>query len=197
MMIFSFYRFHLVLAHNLLILRGRAGARNLTDEERQTGMNIIIYSDSGDGTAGSLESRIEAELPGVHVDAIEEFDELSRKLCCPMNRVAVAIVFPRSTWGIESLKAIEPCFDGTRLILVLPDRTKELIASALRLSPTYIGFQDSPPEEITSILRKIRSLKHGTRLCGGESSGALWQRTRQVLNETTDNPTHMSRRSIS
>lgn len=118
-------------------------------------MNIILYAEPAEKAREKLEKLIRAELPGLQVDRVDSIQSLSQKLCRPLNRISVIVIFLVSESGIAPLLTLKPLFDHIRLILVLPDKTKRLTALGLQLGPCFISYWDNSLEDITAVLKKI------------------------------------------
>jgi hypothetical protein len=72
-----------------------------------------------------------------------------------LNRITVIVVFVIYENDIEKLLTLRPLFDDIRLILILPDREKNLVALGLGLNPCFVGYSDSDPADIALVLKKI------------------------------------------
>ncbi len=73
----------------------------------------------------------------------------------PLNRIAVIVIFVKSEKDIVRWVGRKSFFDNIRVILVLPDRTKNMMAWGLQLHPSFISYSDSDFKDIISVLDKI------------------------------------------
>ncbi|WP_232364187.1 hypothetical protein [Desulforapulum autotrophicum] len=108
-----------------------------------------------------LEQLIQDELPKIKVETICSIECVSQNLRRPLNGISVIVLFIVSQSQIENFLILKPFFDNTRLILVLPDNNKGLVAKGLQLNPCFVTYLDNDPHDITSVLRKIEQLKTG------------------------------------
>ena len=118
-------------------------------------MKLIIYAENRTEMGKKLTISIQDKLPKIQIDTITSINDLSRKLGRPLNRVAVIVIFVTCQKDIDQWLGLKSLFDNIRLILVLPDRTKGMVASGLQLHPSFISYSDSDYRYITSVLKKI------------------------------------------
>ncbi len=118
-------------------------------------MKIILYTDDKEAMAKNFRKLIQNQLPDIQMDTLNSVSRLSEKLCRPLNRISVIVIFVMCERDIDRLLALKPLFDNIRLILVLPDRTTDLMAHGLQLNPCFISYLDSDFSDVTSVLQKI------------------------------------------
>ena len=68
---------------------------------------------------------------------------------------AVTVLLLASRQELEELVQYAELFSDQKIILVLPDHSKETIAMGHALYPRFIGYKDSDLEDVTSVLRKL------------------------------------------
>jgi hypothetical protein len=118
-------------------------------------MKIILYTESKEEMGKNLQELIHHQLPKIQIDAIQSIRRLSSTLCRPLNRVSVIVIFVVCEADIDQFLTLNPLFDNIRLILVLPDGTRDMIAPWLQLKPCFICYRDNDFSDITSVLEKI------------------------------------------
>jgi len=90
-----------------------------------------------------LKISIQDQLPKIQIETITSIDTLSRIIGRPLNRIAVIVIFLTCQKEIDQWLGLKSLFDNIRLILILPDRTKSMVASGLQLHPSFISYSDS------------------------------------------------------
>ena len=118
-------------------------------------MEVVLYATAAQKRGNKLEKLIQDELPQIQIEKINSIRSLKGKLCRPLNRISVIVMFVISEDDIDHLLTLRPLFDGIRLILVLPERKKKLTALGLVLNPCFVGYSDSDLIDIASVLKKI------------------------------------------
>jgi hypothetical protein len=118
-------------------------------------MKIILFSGDAQEKGNELEGIIHGELPQIQVEKINSTLYLKEKLCRPLNRISVIVVFVNCESDIDRLFSLRPLFDGIRLILVFPDGENKMISQGLGLNPCFVSYSDSDPSDITLVLKKI------------------------------------------
>ncbi len=118
-------------------------------------MKIILYTENRAEMGKKLEKLIQNQLPEIQMDTINSVSHLSRNICRPLNRISVIVIFVTSEKDIARWVGIKSFFDNIRVILVLPDRTRNMVACGLQLHPSFISYSDSDFIDIISVLEKI------------------------------------------
>ena len=118
-------------------------------------MKIILCADDSEPLGKNLELLIQNQLSEIQIDTMNSISDLSRKLCRPLNRISVIVIFVRCENDIRKLLTLKSLFDNIRLILVLPDRTREMMGLGLQLNPCFISFLENDLLDIISVLEKI------------------------------------------
>ncbi len=121
-------------------------------------MNLVLYADRSQKMGKILEQLIQDQLPNIQVETLGSISRIAQRLCRPLNGISVIILFIISGNQVEKLLTLKPFFDNTRLILVLPDTDKALVAKGLQLNPCFVSYLDNDPHDITSVLKKIEPL---------------------------------------
>lgn len=120
-------------------------------------MKIILYTEDKQEMGDDLQKLILHQLPTVQTDAVQSFRRLSSMICRPLNRVSVIILFVMCETDIDQFITLKPLFDNIRVILVLPDGTRDMMAPWLQLKPSFISYRDNDFSDIISVLKKIHT----------------------------------------
>nr|NJM03885.1 hypothetical protein [Desulfobacula sp.] len=118
-------------------------------------MKIALYADAVQEMGNRLEGMIQDELPQIRIEKMNSIGYLKEKLCRPLNRISVIVVFVIYEKDLYRLFPLKPLFDDIRLILILPDSGRDLTALGLGLNPCFVGYSDSDPADIVLVLKKI------------------------------------------
>jgi hypothetical protein len=118
-------------------------------------MKIVLFAEDVQEMGNELEGLIYDELPQTQVEKINSTLYLKEKLCRPLNRISVIVVFVNCESDIDRLMTLRPLFDGIRLILVLPGGENKLTSLGLGLNPCFVSYSDSDPSDIALVLKKI------------------------------------------
>ena len=118
-------------------------------------MKIILYADDKEARGKIFRKLIQNQFPDIQMDILGSVRGLSEKLCRPLNRISVIVIFVICEKDIDRLLTLKPLFDNIRLILVLPDRTTGVMAHGLQLNPCFISYLDSDFLDIASVLKKL------------------------------------------
>ena len=129
-------------------------------------MQVILYAS---GTvADEIEETIRKAVPEADIKAFGSIHSLSDGLhrMTPFNGTAgstVAVLLASDQQELTAFLGLTGWFWNVRILLVLPDRTKETVSAGLKLKPRFFTFADGDLREIGAILAKMAlPLNHHT-----------------------------------
>lgn len=119
--------------------------------------SLVLYT----GPDHPIRPRLEAGLrPLVHSRAFQAYRTLSgltRRLRRPGGlRDDLVVLCPVSLSELHTLETIRPLLISThRVVLILPDRSRETVAAGHAFYPRYIGFADDNLEDVFAVLQRL------------------------------------------
>ena len=123
---------------------------------RQKGvMKIILYRKEKENYGNKLEKLIDSDLPELNICVINSIDRLAQFLRQPMQNVFIAVLIPPSRVELVDLTGMAALFDNVRVILVLPDRSRDTRAMGLTLSTSFVSYVDNDVKDVISVLQHI------------------------------------------
>lgn len=122
-------------------------------------MRIILYTNNHHGALEPLRKSIRAQVEDIQVESISSKRVLFEKLGRPLNNISVLVSLASSTVEINHLLSLNPLFDNTKLILILGDRSREMVNIGLQLTPSFISYSDSDFMDVISVLKTIQQKK--------------------------------------
>ena len=122
-------------------------------------MKLLLYARNDQKASKWLHGRIEAMVSREAREDCSDLASLRRRLCRPRNGLAIAVLVAATGEELLGFLAMRDLLDDLRIILVLPDRSKETIAAAHRMAPRFLSYVDSGPEEVEAVLERM--LQHG------------------------------------
>lgn len=116
---------------------------------------MIILSSRHCKIGEHLKKIIQDKLPGIEVEQVDSILNLSKKLTRPLNKISILVTFVDGSNDISNLISLRPLLDNTKQILILPDRSIEMMESGLQLAPSFISYDDSDLMNVFSVIKKI------------------------------------------
>jgi hypothetical protein len=113
-------------------------------------MKIFLNSKVVDQSADILEKLIKTHLPEVEMAVYGTIDDLSRSLRHPIKDSGVAILLISNQEDLKNILSIDHLFQNIRIILLLSDKTPEIVALAYQLRPRFLTNMNSDLAEITA-----------------------------------------------
>jgi len=116
----------------------------------------LLYYANGDHNASKwLHDRIETMVSMEAREAFSDLDSLRRRLCRPRNGLTIAVLVAATGEELWDLLAMRDLLADLRLILVLPDRSRETIKAGHRMAPRFLSYIDSGFEEVEAVLEQM------------------------------------------
>lgn len=118
-------------------------------------MKTILYMKRMEKIGTHLEQDILKHVPQINIERHHSLEQLSQLLRQPLNKVSVVILIIASKEELTQISLMNPLFENSRIILILPDREKRTLSSCLELKPSFISFIDSDLKDVVSVLGQI------------------------------------------
>jgi hypothetical protein len=121
-------------------------------------MTILYYYSrkiASQDVAERLQGAIQDALGDGTMESYDSVESLCSRLCCPKNDVVVVILLAATTAELFHLLSARDFFEGSRIILVLPDGESTTISVGHKLRPRLLAFVDSDFREVTAVVEKM------------------------------------------
>jgi len=121
-------------------------------------MSVIYYSSNDNETSERLQRIIEAEALREEIELYQSIEEFSKRLRQPNMENNIAILLISAIAEIYQGCSIKKLSNNARVILVLPDRSDEMISAGYKLHPRFISYIDSDFRDVAIVLRRMIKL---------------------------------------
>ncbi|MCK5311194.1 MAG: hypothetical protein KAJ62_03750 [Desulfobacteraceae bacterium] len=119
-------------------------------------MKIILYANGINNIGEQLENIIHTQVSRTKIQTCNSIELLSQILRQPLNNVSVVILIIDSKEELIQFNLMNMLFDNSRVILILPDRSKETLALGFKLKTSFVSYVDSDLQDVASVLRQIQ-----------------------------------------
>lgn len=118
---------------------------------------VVLYAEAGHPAGAQLEAGIRSLVNGAARKAYRTIAGLERRLCRPGSpRTDLVVLCPASLSSLQQLSRLRPLLVAThRVVMVLPDRNPETIATGHAFFPRYIGFADEDLGDVFAVLARL------------------------------------------
>jgi hypothetical protein len=125
---------------------------------------VLYYSEGVERRGRKLQEVLNTDLPDIRLEIFTDFEELVTGFQRPeVDPAAVVLVISDRT-ELDEFLSLRPVLQNTRVLLVLPDQTKETRALAEELHPYYIKPPGDDFVELASIVDEIMEERRVTPL---------------------------------
>ncbi|MCK5100129.1 MAG: hypothetical protein KAR45_18610, partial [Desulfobacteraceae bacterium] len=103
-------------------------------------MKTVLYTNGIEHIEEKLTNIIHTQVPGMQVKTCNSIELLSKIFRQPLNNVSVVILLIASKDELVQLNLMNTLFDNIRVILILPDRQKDMLALGLKLKTSFVSY---------------------------------------------------------
>ena len=126
-------------------------------------MGVLFYAGRHKAIAKRLSAIIELQVSGGDIETYRTVEDLSQRLHQPLDNVDICILLLYTKRELARVLSMQKLVEDLRIIVVLPDDTKETLSAALKLYPRFISYVDSDFKDIDEVLKKMFREKRGDR----------------------------------
>ncbi len=120
-------------------------------------MKILFYLPAAGAAAARLLTRMEATALPFPREIHRSLADLSKRLRRMTGDIAAAVILTGSEDELKRLLWLRNDLSDVRIILILPDGGKSILAKAHGLFPRFIAYADSDFQDVADVLRKMLS----------------------------------------
>jgi hypothetical protein len=119
-------------------------------------MCVAFYSEKSENEGKKLVARIRDSVPGQKIRILRKVETLAGSLS-HCESPDIALFLPADKEELSSILRLKKSLEGSRIILILPDRTVESLKSARALSPLLTCFRDGDITEPVAVVARLRN----------------------------------------
>ena len=125
---------------------------------------VLYYSEEAEHRGRKLQEVLNTDLPDIRLEYFTDFEELVTGLQRPEVDPAAVVLVIGSLTELDEFLSLRPALQNTRVVLVLPDQTKETLTLAEQLNPYYIKPPGDDFGELAYILDELMEERRVTPL---------------------------------
>jgi len=121
-------------------------------------MSVIFYNSINNEAAEKLEKILDTKGLGEKVERFQSIEELSNGLSRTNRNQHVAVIHIGAMQEFNQILSIKRLLNDMRIILILPDRSAEIVSAGYKLYPRFISYSDSDFNDVAIVLRRMIAL---------------------------------------
>jgi hypothetical protein len=125
-------------------------------------MCVLYYRPSENIIAERLQFIMESELPDQRIEVFYSIEGLTERLSQSARGDCAAIIMAEDIIALKKLFALRSLLRDIRIILILPDRSKEAVSMGYKLHPRFLSYSDGEVGEVAVVLKKMVTLMEGS-----------------------------------
>ncbi|MBN2419276.1 MAG: hypothetical protein JXL81_07815 [Deltaproteobacteria bacterium] len=124
-------------------------------------MSLLYYRPPQNTAAERLQFIIETEVPDQKIEIFYSIEGFSDRLSQSSRGNCTAIILAANIHDLEHLVKLKNLLKDIRIILILPDRSEEVVSMGYKLHPRFLSYVDSEFNEVAVVLKKMIMLMKG------------------------------------
>ena len=121
-------------------------------------MSLLYYRPPQNIVAEKLQFIIESEIPDQQLEIFYTIDGLSGRLSQSARGNCTAVILAENITDLQNLFTLKNLLKDIKIILILPDRSEEVISMGYKLHPRFLSYIDSEFGEVAVVLKKMIKL---------------------------------------
>lgn len=122
-------------------------------------MQVVLYENGTHEAGKKLWNIIGSQVAKTCTERFSTIDSFSQKLRQPMNGISIAVLLSTTKDELQRLVLLGDLLGSIQIILVLPDRSAEILSLGLQLRTSYISEVDGNVSDVGSVLKQILQKK--------------------------------------
>lgn len=120
-------------------------------------MGLFFYATDTKGTGKALWNLHQELASKYKGEFFQTIDSLSHKLCQPSGDQTIAVLLAGTQEDLADILSVKNLLERTRIILILPDSSKDTISKGHTLFPRFLAYMDGDFSWVTAVLKKMLS----------------------------------------
>ena len=125
---------------------------------------VLYYSEEAERRGQKLQEVLNRDLPDIRLECFTDFEELVTGLQRPEVEPGAVVLVIGSRTELDEFLPLRPDLENTRVVLVLPDQTRETLTLAQQLHPYYIKPPGDDFVELAYIVDELMEERRVTPL---------------------------------
>ena len=118
-------------------------------------MSVIYYNSMNNNAGNRLQKILEAANSEKKIERCRSIEELSIRLRQSNLENNIAILVINAKEEIYQICSIKKLSNNIRIILILPDRSNEIISLGFKLYPRFISYIDNDFKDVADVLKRM------------------------------------------
>jgi hypothetical protein len=123
-------------------------------------MALILWNTDNVEPYAHLESALSQSIKADELKICRDIDHLVKTLRQPVHQDLLVVLCADSREDLCAIAQVQPMLNDVKVIVILPDRSRETIALGHRLKPRYLTFADENIDHICVVIDAIRKRIH-------------------------------------
>jgi len=136
--------------------------------------DLVFYAKSHEDIPRKLRDILEQLLFDERIELYRSLASLKQRFCLPAEKRTIAIIFAADKEDLMDIISMKYFFSDVRIVLILPNRRKDIIALGHTLRPRFITYKDADFRELLSVIHKMAGTSGRNAAAGGNARPGIY-----------------------
>jgi hypothetical protein len=116
---------------------------------------VVMWAKPASDSTWRLQQAMKETVPELGLEMVSTIEMLSERLKYPGKSEQVTILLAGTEDDLEAALGINGILRETRLILIVPNSSREVVAKGHLLGPRYLSYADGDFRDVAAVLAKM------------------------------------------
>jgi hypothetical protein len=116
---------------------------------------VVMWAKPASDSTWRLQQAMQETIPQIGLEIVSTIDMLSERLKYPGNNGRVTVLLAGNEDDLEEALTINGILKDARLILIVPNSSREIVAKGHLLGPRYMSYADGDFRDVAAVLAKM------------------------------------------
>jgi hypothetical protein len=116
---------------------------------------VVMWAKPASDSTWRLQQAMQETVPELGLEMVSTIELLSERLKYPGKNGQVTVLLAGTEDDLEEVLGINGILKETRLILIVPNSSREIVAKGHLLGPRYLSYADGDFRDVAAVLAKM------------------------------------------
>jgi len=117
--------------------------------------DVVIWAKPASDSTWRLQQVMQETVPQIGLEIVSTIEMLSERLKYPGKNGLVTVLLAGNEDELEEALTINGILRDSRLILIIPNSSREIVAKGHLLGPRYLSYADGDFRDVAAVLAKM------------------------------------------
>lgn len=116
---------------------------------------VVMWAKPASDSCWRLQQAMQEAIPHIGLEMVNTIEMLSERLKYPAKSGQVTVLLACTDNELDEALTINGLLKETRLILIVPNSSRDIVAKGHLLGPRYLSYADGDFKDVAAVLAKM------------------------------------------